>query len=120
MARPSDARTVDRLRRIATRLPEVVEGRTAGRGNPTWQAGKKPFAWTGRYGGRRVLSFKADPSEHPILLEDPRFTVARYVGRHGWLVLDLEDEQDWGEIEELIFSSYRQAALKRMLRALDG
>jgi hypothetical protein len=46
--------------------------------------------------------------------------VPPYFGAAGWVALDFTAaEVDWGEVAELIESSYRQVALKRMLRALD-
>ena len=44
-----------------------------------------------------------------------------YFGPGGWLALDFGARKgvDWGEVAELIDSSYRQVALKRMLEALE-
>ena len=106
------------VRKVCRGLPEAIETETFG--NPTWKAGKKSFAVLGDYAPARVLSFKATPEERLALLEDDRFSVARYVGQHGWLVLRLDTDVDWDEIEELIIDSYRLVALKRMLRQLDG
>jgi hypothetical protein len=47
--------------------------------------------------------------------------VPAYFGPGGWLALDFAARQrvDWDEVAELIDSSYRQVALKRMLKALE-
>ena len=51
----------------------------------------------------------------------PRFYAPPYWGPSGWLSLDFEARRvDWDEVAELVESSYRQVALKRMLKALDG
>jgi predicted DNA-binding protein (MmcQ/YjbR family) len=42
-----------------------------------------------------------------------------YVSQFGWVSLLLEDPLDWGEIEDLIVSSYREVAAKRLIAALD-
>ncbi|HKA92502.1 MAG TPA: MmcQ/YjbR family DNA-binding protein, partial [Acidimicrobiia bacterium] len=42
-------------------------------------------------------------------------------GPGGWLALDFAARKrvDWTEVAELVESSYRQVALKRMLKALE-
>ena len=107
-----------RLRRICRALPEVVEIKTFGQ--PTFKAGKKTFAGFGRSKGRLGMWFKADPDEHPFLVEQDRVRVSRHIGQHGWVVMDLSGQLDWDEIEDLVTTSYRIAALKRMLKALDA
>jgi hypothetical protein len=57
----------------------------------------------------------------PALLQDRRFYVPAYFEPGGWLALDFGARKrvDWGEVAELMESSYRQVALKRMLKALE-
>jgi hypothetical protein len=47
--------------------------------------------------------------------------VPAYFGPSGWLALDFGARKrvDWSEVAELMESSYRQVALKRMLEALE-
>jgi hypothetical protein len=64
--------------------------------------------------------FKPEAEERPALLADDRFFVPPYFGPSGWLALDFDAARvDWEEVAELMDTSYRQVALKRMLRALD-
>jgi hypothetical protein len=64
--------------------------------------------------------FKPEPDERLALLEDERFYVPPYFGPGGWLALDFgASAVDWDEIAELMDASFRQVALKRMLRVLD-
>ncbi len=43
-----------------------------------------------------------------------------YFGPGGWVALDFTAAPvDWDEVAELMDASYRQVAIKRMLRALD-
>jgi len=50
-----------------------------------------------------------------------RFYVPPYFGPGGWLGLDFNAAPvDWQEVAELLEASYRQAAIKRMLTALDA
>ena len=40
--------------------------------------------------------------------------------RNGWIVLDVEDDANWDEIEELTLFSYQHFELKRMSKELAG
>lgn len=106
------------LRRVALAFPEAVEVEAWGR--PTFRAGKKIFATFAEFDGRFSVVFKPDADERPALLDDPRFYSPPYWGPSGWLALDFSAaEVDWQEVKELLESSYRQVALKRMLAKLD-
>jgi hypothetical protein len=91
-------------------------------GRPTFRAGKKLFAvFTGTDEHPWAVNFIPEADERPALLDDPRFFVPPYFGPSGWLALDLTAAPvDWQEVAELMEGSYRQVALKRMLKALDG
>lgn len=39
---------------------------------------------------------------------------------NGWIDLDVQDHDDWDEIQQLTLDSYFHFALKRMLKALDA
>jgi hypothetical protein len=108
------------LRRICLALPESSEVESWGR--PTFRAGKKIFAvFSGQEEHDFGLIFKPDAGERPALLQDKRFWVPAYWGPSGWLGLDLTAaEVDWAEVAELVDASYRQVALKRMLKALEA
>ena len=107
------------LRDTCLALPEVVEVEAWGR--PTFRAGKKIFAVaTGTDEHPYAVVFKPDPAEAPALRADDRFYVPPYFGPSGWLALDFEAAKvDWDEVAELVDGSYRQVALKRMLKVLD-
>jgi predicted DNA-binding protein (MmcQ/YjbR family) len=108
------------VREICLALPETAEVEAWGR--PTFRAGKKIFAmFNGDDDHPYALTFKPDADEHPALLADERFYAPPYWGPSGWLSLDFGAEPvDWGEVAELVEGSYRQVAIKRMLRALDA
>lgn len=110
---------LDDLRKLCLALPESTEVEAWGR--PTFRAGKKLFAvFSGDDAHAYAVIFKPDPAERPALLADPRFYAPAYFGPSGWLSLDLTAAPvDWDEVAELLESSYRQVALKRMLAALD-
>lgn len=109
------------LRGVCLALPESVE--VEAWGVPTFRAGKKIFAVFGTDGDdqRFHVVFKPEPEERPALLAEERFFSPPYWGVSGWLALDFTAAPvDWEEVAELVEGSYRQVALKRMLKALDG
>lgn len=108
------------LRAVCLALPETVEVEAWGR--PTFRAGKRIFAvFEGHDEHEYALVFKPEEAERPALLGDPRFYSPPYFGASGWLALDFTAATvDWTEVAELVESSYRQVALKRMLKALDA
>ena len=68
-----------------------------------------------------AVVFKPEADEYPALAEDNRVFVPPYFGPGGWLALDFTAaDVDWAEVGELMDGSYRQVALKRMLKALDA
>ncbi len=107
------------LRSICLALPETAEVEAWGR--PTFRAGKKIFAvFSGGSEDQYSVIFKPDADERPALVGDARFYVPPYFGPGGWLALDLSAAPvDWAEVAELVETSYRQVALKRMVKALD-
>jgi predicted DNA-binding protein (MmcQ/YjbR family) len=106
------------LREFCLALPEANE--TLNFGHPWFRAGKKVFAIFGVNDDVPGVSFRADPMMRETLLEDHRFTPTPYMHHNGWLTLRLDRPVDWDEVEELLLDSYRQQALRRMLRALEA
>lgn len=111
---------LDDVRRICLDLPEAVEVEAWGR--PTFRAGKKMFAvFGGDDAHPYTVVFKPDPADRRGLLADSRFYQPAYFGAGGWLALDLGAAAvDWSEVEELMDASFRQVALKRMVKKLDA
>jgi predicted DNA-binding protein (MmcQ/YjbR family) len=101
---------------ICARLPETEPGTNFG--SPVWKVGKKTFVSTHYYTGRLKLSFWVGAARQAKLKRDERFEISRYTGHSGWIDLDVEELQNWEEIEQLSLESYRHFALKRMLKAL--
>jgi predicted DNA-binding protein (MmcQ/YjbR family) len=111
---------LNELRAVCLAFPESAEVEAWGR--PTFRAGKKMFAvFDGNDDHAYAVIFKPEPDERRALIDDARFYVPAYFGPGGWLALDFSAAPvDWDEVAELMDSSYRQVALKRMLKALDG
>lgn len=114
---PQQGANVDRLRKIALALPEATEEITWG-DDLNFRVNKKIFLFP----GQEAMTFKADPEERDALLADAkgRFGLAAYVGRFGWLTMQLGKKPDWNEISELVITSYRLIAPKRLVKQLDA
>ena len=108
------------VRRVFLDFPEAVEVEAWGR--PTFRAGRKIFGvFSGTDERPWGVIFKPDSDERASLLGVGLFNSPPYFGPNGWLALDLAAAPvDWTEVRELADASFRQVALKRMLRALDG
>lgn len=106
------------LRRVCLALPEAVEIEAWGR--PTFRAGEKGKIFAMFIGGSQPYGviFTPEPAEAPALRADDRFFVAKYHPRQ--LALDFTKAKvDWNEVAELMEASYRQVALKRLIKLLD-
>src|SRR5689334_8620487 len=108
MARPSPLppALLQRLRRLCLGLPGASE--TVTFGHPTFRAGGATFAVLEPWRGAPHLVFKCEPLQQQALVEaDPRFVVAPYAGRHGWVSLRADGPLDWREVRRLVEGSHR-------------
>lgn len=121
-----DDRYLARLRKTALAFPEAQE--KLSHGHPCFYT-KKVFAVFGgvvkgdhhddRY-AQSVL-FLPDQHEREALLTEERFFVPAYYGPSGWLGLNFRiGDPDWDEVGELVDMSYRNTAIKRLVRQLDA
>jgi hypothetical protein len=113
-------RYLERFRKIALALPEVVE--TESFGHPWFRAGGpkgKVIAVFGPEAGHWSVCFKVGKANMALFLADPRFVKTPYVGNHGWVSLLLDPKQpNWEEVAELLRTSYRNNAAKRFVNLL--
>jgi hypothetical protein len=102
----------DDVRRIAMGLPETAEVLTWGT-DVTFRIGRKIFAIGGD--GASHVSIKASlDSQSDLVYRDPEtFAPAPYVGRYGWINVDLE-RIDLGELESLLRQAWRMTAPKKL------
>jgi hypothetical protein len=105
------------VRRIALALPEVEEKLTWDT-DLTLRVRDRIFA-IGGDGAERV-SIKASLEQQAELLEmDPdTFAKSAYVGRFGWVTVDLR-RVDPGLLESLIRDAWRRTAPKKLATTLD-
>ena len=110
--------TFDDVRRIALGLPEAEE-RLTWETDITFRVRDKIFA-IGADGATGV-SIKASPERQADLLAlDPEtFQRSAYVGRFGWVTVDLERVEP-GMLEELLRDAWRRTAPKKLAAALNG
>jgi hypothetical protein len=109
--------TADKLRRAALSLPEAEERETWG--HPTFRVRDKMFATLSDDG--RSAGIKTTKEEQTALVAaDPEtFGVPAYVGRHGWVSVELATA-DPAEVRELVTEAWRQTAPKRLVAAYDA
>ena len=105
--------TFDEVQRIALSLPESEEILTW-ETDITFRVRKKIFA----IGGERAtrVSIKSTPFVQEALIErDPEtFARAAYVGRFGWVTVDLERVEP-DELERLLRDAWRLTAPKKLV-----
>ncbi len=116
---------LSRLRELALAFPDAAE--KVSHGIPAFYT-TKVFAYYGgsiKVNGEYVrhecsVLVLPDSDERAALVADPRCYVPAYLGPSGWVGLDLSDASDWGEVGELLETSYRRTAGPRRVARLDA
>ena len=104
--------TFEDVRRISLALPEATELLTWDT-EATFRVRNKIFAISSEGAGR--VSIKSTPLVQEDLIDrDPAtFAKAAYVGRFGWVSVDLE-RVELAELEALLFAAWRLAAPRKV------
>jgi predicted DNA-binding protein (MmcQ/YjbR family) len=114
----------DRFRAICLSLPETEEVFVEAWGHPTFRVGpnQKMFASCSAPDAERSgLGMKVDKAHQQALVHtDKRFSVAAYVGKHGWISVDASGPLDWDEVRELVIESYCLNAPKRLAKQVSA
>ena len=105
---------VERLQQISLALPETHEEVTWG-SDLTFRVRTKIYCFP----GEASMTVKVPKDALIGLLDDPRFALAPYVGRFGWLTMQLVEPVDWIEVESLVRGSYRLIAPKTLARQVS-
>lgn len=79
---------------------------------------RKIFATFSGQTGAPAVCIKQTKPDQAVLVQDPRFEVAPYVGRHGWVLIHV-DQVPWAMLAERVESSWRLAASKTLVKRLD-
>ncbi|HEV2896075.1 MAG TPA: MmcQ/YjbR family DNA-binding protein [Actinomycetota bacterium] len=98
-------------------LPEAEERETWG--HPTFRVRDKMFATMSDDG--RQATVKATKEEQAALVAaaPETFGIPAYVGRHGWVSIQLATV-DPTELRELVVEAWRQTAPRRLVTAYDS
>ena len=97
------------MRAICLALPATKE--VEAWGHPTFRVADKIFATFGEDAGTASVGVKTTHELQAALVSsDPRFKIAAYVGKHGWVHMALAAPIDWNEVEALVRESYRMIA----------
>jgi hypothetical protein len=109
--------SADELRQVMRSLPEAEERETWG--HPTFRVRDKMFATMSDDG--RQATVKATKEEQAALVAaaPETFGIPAYVGRHGWVSIQLATV-DPTELRELMVEAWRQTAPKRLVNAYVG
>ncbi len=109
-----------RLLAMVNRLPGAYEDRPWGSVHCKVQ-GKIFVGWGRHDDGVMGIGFKTDKTLQAMLVaSDPRFSIAAYVGKHGWVDMKLGAKPNWDEVETFIVESYRMIAPKKLVKELDA
>ena len=108
---PEQDATFDKIRDLCLALPDTKLTLTWGQ--PHFRVGEKIFCGFGEENGKRVLGVKLEPLHARERVKDPRFWPAPYVGKHGWVSMNVAQRKSWSEVDELIRESYGLVAGKR-------
>ena len=109
--------TADELRQAALSLPEAVERETWG--HPTFRVRNKMFAALADDGSQASVKATRQEQEALLAAAPETFGVPAYVGRHGWVSIQLATA-DPAEVRELVEEAWRQTAPRRLVAAFDA
>jgi hypothetical protein len=113
----------ERLRRICSSFPDVVE--RPSHGEAAWFVrGKRQFVTTSdhHHDDRVAMWCAARPGAQEQLIEaaPERYFRPPYVGHRGWVGVYLDVPVDWTEVEDLVEDAYRTVAPAGLVARLEG
>jgi predicted DNA-binding protein (MmcQ/YjbR family) len=108
----------ERIRALALSFPETYEDFPWG--HPVFKVGdNKMFASMSDGDDPVSVTVKLTPEEREIALHMPYVSVARYVGRYGWVSATVSDEESLENALEWIRESYWLKAPARLRGAVE-
>ena len=105
-----------KIKEICLSLPDTKLTMTWG--SPHFRVKEKIFCGCGEEKGFYSIGFKLEKPHAAKVLKDPRFRIAPYVGKHGWVQMDANKVKDWGEVRRYIEESYELIAPTKSLAKL--
>jgi hypothetical protein len=109
--------TGQQLRALALALPGVEERETWG--HPTFRVRDKLFVGMAADGSTSTVRATRDEQAALVSSRPDVFAVADYVGRYGWVQVQLA-HIDADEMEELVVEAWRRTAPKRAVAVFDA
>jgi predicted DNA-binding protein (MmcQ/YjbR family) len=100
-----NATLLDRVRAICMALPDTEESSRLG-GSPHFYVNGKIFSGCGEEGGVWTFGVKVGLPLQALMVTRSGITVAKYVGKYGWISVEERALQDQAELERLIRLSY--------------
>jgi predicted DNA-binding protein (MmcQ/YjbR family) len=121
--RVSRAAVLARVRKMCLSLPEAHE--KVAWGAPTFRVKDRQFVMyvDNHHGdGRLALWCKAPPgAQEELVRADPgTFFVPPYVGKSGWIGIELDQGLDWGVVAGLVRDGYLEIAPPRLRQELES
>lgn len=108
---------LEKMREICLSLPDTKMTMTWG--EPHFRVGEKIFAGCGSKDGSPSVGFKLTLFHQASVIERPEFSIAAYVGKHGWVSMDASGKIDWTEVRSMVLESYGLIAPRRSLAKLE-
>jgi len=109
--------TGDDARRLAVGFPEAEERETWG--HPTFRVRDKMFATMSDDGRQATVKATREEQAALVAAAPETFGIPAYVGRHGWVSIQLATV-DPTELRELVVEAWRQTAPRRLVTAYDS
>jgi predicted DNA-binding protein (MmcQ/YjbR family) len=100
-----DVDLLTRVRSYCLSLPDTEESSRLG-GEPHFYVGGKIFAGCGREDGIWCVGMKVGLELQSLLVTQPGFRVAKYVGKHGWVTVEAKAVPTDKELHRLLQISY--------------
>jgi predicted DNA-binding protein (MmcQ/YjbR family) len=102
----TEQQVLERLRKICTALPGTEE--KLSHGHPTFATKKGIYAVLEEYRGELSICVKVGLEMQSAFLDDTRYYLTPYIGKHGWVSLKVHAAPlDWEEIAGLLAGSHQ-------------
>ena len=115
-ASPGAGAALAKISALCLALPETKLTMTWG--SPHFRVADKIFCGFGSDDGKQVMGVKLAMSHARALVKQARFWPSPYVGKHGWVSMDVTQRKSWAEVAALIRESYELIAPKAALAKL--
>ena len=106
--------TAEQLLAWLEALPEFEERETWG--HPTFRVRGRMFGTLDAEGARTTLKARREEQQALLAAEPDAYSFPPYVGKHGWVTVELQ-RADPEQVRELALEAWRRTAPTRVVRA---